>query len=153
MTGDNKHNPGADVIIMTTEILQNNLFKTNNNAYLKIDMDIETELGCVIFDEVHYIDDGERGTVWEQCIILLPNHVQMIMLSATIGEKERFASWIENIKEKPVIICSTDKRVVPLTFYTYFTVPPKLIDTIKPPYKKIFESKNNVIDPITKKYG
>ena len=98
MTGDNKHNPGADVIIMTTEILQNNLFKTNSNAYLKIDMDIETELGCVIFDEVHYIDDGERGTVWEQCIILLPNHVQMIMLSATIGEKERFASWIENIK-------------------------------------------------------
>ena len=150
MTGDNKHNPGADVIIMTTEILQNNLFKTNSNAYLKIDMDIESELGCVIFDEVHYIDDGERGTVWEQCIILLPNHVQMIMLSATIGEKERFASWIENIKQKPVIICSTDKRVVPLTFYTYLTVPPKLIDTIAPPYKKVFESKNNVIDPITK---
>lgn len=149
MTGDNKHNPGADVIIMTTEILQNNLFKTNNNAYLKIDMDLETELGCVIFDEVHYIDDAERGTVWEQCIILLPNHVQMVMLSATIGEKERFAGWIENIKQKPVIICSTDKRVVPLTFYTYFTVPPKLIDTIKLPYKKVFESKNNVLDPIT----
>ena len=150
MTGDNKHNPAADVIIMTTEILQNNLFKTNSNAYLKIDMDLETELGCVIFDEVHYIDDAERGTVWEQCIILLPNHVQMIMLSATIGEKERFAGWIENIKQKPVIICSTDKRVVPLTFYTYLTVPPKLIDTIAPPYKKVFESKNNVIDPITK---
>ena len=48
MTGDNKHNPGADVIIMTTEILQNNLFKTNSNAYLKIDMDLETELGCTI---------------------------------------------------------------------------------------------------------
>ena len=149
MTGDNKHNPGADVIIMTTEILQNNLFKTNSNAHLKIDMDIETELACVIFDEVHYIDDPERGTVWEQCIILLPNHVQMIMLSATIGEKERFASWIETIKEKPVIICSTDKRVVPLTFYTYFTVPSKLIETIKPPYKKVFELKNNVLDPIT----
>ena len=85
MTGDNKHNPNADVIIMTTEILQNNLFKTNQNAYLKIDMDINTELGCVIFDEVHYIDDPERGTVWEQCIIMLPDHIQMVMLSATIG--------------------------------------------------------------------
>ena len=150
MTGDNKHNPGADVIIMTTEILQNNLFKTNQNAYLKIDMDIETELGCVIFDEIHYIDDADRGTVWEQSIILLPDHIQMVMLSATIGEKERFASWIENIKNKKVVICSTDKRVVPLTFYTYFTVPPKLIDTIKPPYKKVFEDKRNAIEPITK---
>ena len=150
MTGDNKHNPGADVIIMTTEILQNNLFKTNQNAYLKIDMDIETELGCVIFDEIHYIDDADRGTVWEQSIILLPDHIQMVMLSATIGEKERFALWIENIKNKKVVMCSTDKRVVPLTFYTYFTVPPKLIDTIKPPYKKVFEDKRNIIDPITK---
>ena len=98
LTGDNKHNPGANVLIMTTEILQNNLFKTNKNAYLEIDMNIETELGCVIFDEVHYIDDHDRGTVWEQCIIMLPDHIQIVMLSATIGEKEKFARWIENIK-------------------------------------------------------
>jgi superfamily II RNA helicase len=150
MTGDNKHNPDADVIIMTTEILQNNLFKSNQNAYLKIEMDIENELGCVIFDEIHYIDDADRGTVWEQSIILLPDHIQMVMLSATIGEKERFAGWIESIKNKKVVICSTDKRVVPLNFYTYFTVPNKLINTIQPPYKKIFESKNNVLDPIIK---
>ena len=150
MTGDNKHNPDADVIIMTTEILQNNLFKSNQNAYLKIEMDIENELGCVIFDEIHYIDDADRGTVWEQSIILLPDHIQMVMLSATIGEKERFAGWIESIKNKKVVICSTDKRVVPLNFYTYFTVPNKLINTIQPPYKKVFESKNNVLDPIIK---
>jgi superfamily II RNA helicase len=150
MTGDNKHNPDADVIIMTTEILQNNLFKTNQNAYLKIEMDIENELGCVIFDEIHYIDDADRGTVWEQSIILLPDHIQMVMLSATIGEKERFAGWIESIKNKKVVICSTDKRVVPLNFYTYFTVPSKLINTIQPPYKKVFEDKNNILDPIIK---
>ena len=137
MTGDNKHDPGADLIIITTEILQNNLFKTNQNAYLKIDMDIENELGCVIFDEVHYIDDADRGTVWEQCIIMLPKHVQMVMLSATIGDKEKFAGWIERIKEKKVIICSTDKRVVPLSFYTYFTVPSKIIENTVQPYKKI----------------
>ena len=150
MTGDNKHDPGADLIIMTTEILQNNLFKTNQNAYLKIDMDIENELGCVIFDEVHYIDDADRGTVWEQCIIMLPKHVQMVMLSATIGDKEKFAGWIERIKEKKVIICSTDKRVVPLSFYTYFTVPSKIIENTVQPYKKILDNKNGVLDNITK---
>ena len=144
LTGDNKHNPGADVIIMTTEILQNNLFR-KKNSYLTIEMDIENELGCVIFDEVHYIDDADRGTVWEQCIIMLPKHVQMVMLSATIGEKEKFAKWIETIKEKKVVICSTNTRVVPLIHYVYFCVPPKMLEVMDPPTKKIFESKNNVL--------
>ena len=144
LTGDNKHNPGADVIIMTTEILQNNLFR-KKNAYLTIEMDIENELGCVIFDEVHYIDDADRGTVWEQCIIMLPKHVQMVMLSATIGEKERFAKWIETIKENKVTICSTTTRVVPLIHYMYFCVPPKMMEVMDPPTKKLFESKNNVL--------
>ena len=148
LTGDNKHNPGADVLIMTTEILQNNLLRTNKNAYLEIDMNIETELACVIFDEVHYIDDPERGTVWEQCIIMLPNQVQMVMLSATIGEKEKFANWIENIKENKVNICSTDKRVVPLSFYTYLAVPNKIIDNMPAINKKLFETKNNTLDLI-----
>jgi superfamily II RNA helicase len=144
LTGDNKHNPGADVIIMTTEILQNNLFR-KKNAYMTIEMDIENELGCVIFDEVHYIDDADRGTVWEQCIIMLPKHVQMVMLSATIGEKEKFAKWIETIKENKVVICSTNTRVVPLMHYVYFCVPPKMLEVMDPPTKKLFESKNNVL--------
>ena len=144
LTGDNKHNPGAQLVIMTTEILQNNLFK-KKNAYLNIEMDIDNDLGCVIFDEVHYIDDADRGTVWEQCIILLPNHVQMVMLSATIGEKERFAKWIETIKENKVTICSTSTRVVPLVHYLYFCVPPKMLEVMDPPTKKLFESKNNVL--------
>ena len=155
LTGDNKHNPGADVLIMTTEILQNNLSRQNKNqnklaSYLSIDMDIETELGCVIFDEVHYIDDADRGTVWEQCIILLPNQVQMVMLSATIGEKEKFAKWIENIKDNKVIICSTTTRVVPLHHYLYFCVPPKMTETMDAPTKKLIESKNNIFDPFDK---
>jgi superfamily II RNA helicase len=150
LTGDNKHNPGADVLIMTTEILQNNLFKTNKNTYLEIDMNIETELGCVIFDEVHYIDDPERGTVWEQCIIMLPDHIQMLMLSATIGEKEKFAKWIENIKHNKVTICSTDKRVVPLSFYTYMVVPNKVITPMPALMKATFEQKSGLLDVIDK---
>jgi superfamily II RNA helicase len=155
LTGDNKHNPSADVIIMTTEILQNNLLKTskNINSYLNIEIDINTELGCVIFDEIHYIDDPERGTVWEQCIIMLPNHIQMVMLSATIGEKEKFADWIENIKSNKVNICSTNTRVVPLTFYIYLTVPKKNIERMPPPIKIMFESKINKIESLQNNFN
>ena len=155
LTGDNKHNPSADVIIMTTEILQNNLLKTNNNtnSYLNIDIDINTELSCVIFDEIHYIDDPERGTVWEQCIIMLPNHIQMVMLSATIGEKEKFAGWIENIKENKVNICSTNTRVVPLSFNIYLTVPKKNMERMPPPTKSMFEKHNNKIESLQSNFN
>jgi superfamily II RNA helicase len=122
LTGDIKHNPGADLLIMTTEILQNKLFRLNTNvsSFFDFDIDIETELGCVIFDEVHYINDKDRGCVWENTIIMLPNHVQFVMLSATIGNPSEFGGWIERIKQKPVAICSTTERVVPLIFYNYF---------------------------------
>jgi superfamily II RNA helicase len=144
-TGDNKHNPSADVLIMTTEILQNKLIHPTA-SHLDFNMD---RVGCVIFDEVHYLDDEDRGTVWEKSIILLPQHIQMVMLSATIGKKEMFASWIEKIKERKVVICSTDKRVVPLMYYQFFTANPKVIDQTKDPaLKRLLESKQNVLDTI-----
>ncbi len=127
LTGDNKHNPFGNVLVMTTEILQNKLFNPNSKLF---EFDI-TNLGCVIFDEVHYIDDEDRGTVWEQSIIMLPDSVQMVMLSATIGEKEQFAGWIERIKNRKVVICGTNTRVVPLVFYNYFTCSKKNIETTK----------------------
>jgi superfamily II RNA helicase len=150
MTGDIKHNPGADLLIMTTEILQNYLFKKKNNVQkLDFDIDIDTQLGCVIFDEVHYIDDPDRGTVWEQTMIMLPNHVQFVMLSATIGQKEQFAQWISGIKNKHVEICSTDKRVVPLYFYNFFTVPDKYIEKIKDKKRKYeYENKKSKLELI-----
>jgi superfamily II RNA helicase len=161
LTGDNKHNPGADVLIMTTEILQNNLFHLSNKKTNLLDftMDMENELACVVFDEVHYIDDAERGTVWEQTMILLPNHVQFIMLSATIGEKEKFAGWIESIKDKKVTICGTNERVVPLTYYSFFTYHEKVIsenntdknknkNKLTKENKTLLESKHNKLEII-----
>lgn len=122
LTGDIKANPCAQVLIMTTEILMNQLFQRTQNAVstnLGFQMDIENELACVIFDEVHYINDNDRGHVWEKSILMLPKHVQMIMLSATIDRPEQFAQWVESTGEKEVWLCPNEKRVVPLTHYVY----------------------------------
>jgi superfamily II RNA helicase len=118
MTGDLKMNPDAQCIIMTTEILRNILYNTNNNNHI----DIHT-VGTIIFDEIHYINDPDRGKVWEECIVLLPKHINLVMLSATIDKPEIFASWIGNIKEKPIHLIPTSHRVVPLKHYFWKSFP------------------------------
>jgi superfamily II RNA helicase len=125
LTGDIKTNPAAQVLIMTTEILMNQLFTQSTDrkdSSLSFSMDIENELGCVVFDEFHYINDAHRGHVWEQSILMLPQHVQMVLLSATLDDPVKSARWIEDRNDqlqKQVVICSTDTRVVPLTHYLY----------------------------------
>lgn len=133
LTGDIKFNPDADVLIMTTEILQNTLFKKDNkNKQLLFEMDIDNDLACVIFDEVHYINDKERGRVWEETIMLLPNHVQMLMLSATIDSPELFALWGESQNPtKDVYLITTYHRVVPLTHYNFVTSNSAIFKAIK----------------------
>jgi superfamily II RNA helicase len=121
MTGDNKIDPNAEIVIMTTEILRNALYD-DGRELVKDDYfsnDFISNLGCVIFDEVHYINDPDRGSVWEETINLLPNNVILVMLSATINNPEKFASWIANIKNKIVTIVPTSHRVVPLEHYIY----------------------------------
>jgi len=133
LTGDNKHNPCANVLIMTTEILYNKLSQYNlkTTPHLDFDLDIENDLGCVIFDEAHYINDEDRGTIWEQSMMLLPNHVQMVMLSATVGNVNYISEWLQDIKQKEVVVCGTSQRVVPLEYYQYFTVPDKDIQVFQ----------------------
>ena len=141
LTGDIEDNRDAQVLIMTTEILANTLMSRNVDKSLssqlecdkkpedglRFEMNFETDLALVVFDEVHYIADQDRGHAWEQSIILLPNNVQLLMLSATISEPEQFASWIENKylnenneNKKQVVLSSTNERVVPLKHYTWF---------------------------------
>lgn len=106
-TGDlDLNSDDAQVLIMTTEILRNQLVTgTLDNV------------SCVIFDEVHWIKDKARGAVWEESIIRMPPGVQMTMLSATLPDAERFGRWISRIKETDVVYVTTDRRVVPLTHY------------------------------------
>lgn len=122
LTGDIKTNPEADVLIMTTEILMNRLFNENKDEKNLFQMDFQEELAAVVFDEIHYINDPDRGQVWEKTILMLPKHVQMIMLSATMDNPERFANWIEENHVKKVYLSSTAHRVVPLSHYGFLTM-------------------------------
>jgi len=137
ITGDIKTNPSASVLIMTTEILLNKLYQlksgTNcvNNA-TSFDMDIVNELACVVFDEIHFICDENRGHIWEQTLMMLPKNIQIIGLSATLDKPDRFAQWIENrnintniIEDKndDKIVYLTKKliRAIPLIHYSFIT--------------------------------
>lgn len=123
-TGDIKTNPEADVLIMTTEILMNRLFNKSleKESAMDFQMNFETELAAVVFDEIHYINDVDRGQVWEKTILMLPQHVQMVMLSATLDKPDLFAKWIEDRHNKQVVLCPTTHRVVPLTHYGFATM-------------------------------
>ena len=105
LTGDVSINPEAQCLIMTTEILQSSLYKNS---------ELLNQVEWVIFDEVHYINDNERGHVWEEILILLPKGIGIIMLSATIPNYMEFAQWVGDIKETKVYVQNTLKRVVPL---------------------------------------
>ena len=166
LTGDIKTNPEADVLIMTTEILMNTLYAKNRketfteakvNANVNttmFEMDFDNELACVVFDEIHYINDQDRGRVWEETIMMLPRHVQMVMLSATLDSPEKFALWCENRGEsvyesgyesgykalenealepinKIVYLTTTYERVIPLTHYSFITCTQSIFKIIK----------------------
>jgi superfamily II RNA helicase len=132
ITGDIKCNPEADVLIMTTEILLNKLYQVKSNSpapssSISFEMDIEQELGCVVFDEIHFINDESRGHVWEQSIMMLPPQVQMIGLSATLDDPAKFAYWLENrgsstkFSDKEVFLTQKQVRAVPLIHYSFIT--------------------------------
>lgn len=121
MTGDIKYAPDASVIIMTTEILRNLLYKQNTSTKdLGITADLSIHgLDAVVFDECHYINDKDRGAVWEETMILLPREVNLVLLSATIDSPELFASWLGDLKKKQIYLISTQYRIVPLQHAVY----------------------------------
>lgn len=99
LTGDRKENAEAPLIVGTTEIYRNQLFDA-----LRRGETVRTDL--VILDEAHYLADEERGHVWEEAIILSPPRVRLLLLSATIGNAEEFAAWIEEVRGSKVRVVS-----------------------------------------------
>jgi len=110
MTGDITINPTATCLVMTTEILRSMLYRGS---------EIMREIAWVIYDEVHYMRDSERGVVWEESIILLPHRVRFVFLSATIPNASQFADWICEIHHQPCHVVYTNYRPVPLQHYIF----------------------------------
>ncbi len=109
MTGDVTINERAPILLMTTEIYRNML----------LEHQIVPNLSYVVFDEIHYMMDPERGTVWEESIIFSPPYVRFLCLSATIPNARQFADWIQTIKKHKVSVVNYMKRAVPLKHYLF----------------------------------
>ena len=161
ITGDTTMNPGAQCLFVTTEILRNTLFKkkwldANEDKKEQITLDIDInpdELGAVVFDEIHYIMDKERGPVWHESIMMLPNTVQIIGLSATIDRPWVLSEWIEKMKEREVWLCPTTTRVIPQHHYGFVTFPKSVMDKLpsdkRDEFEKMYEKELLIKSPKT----
>lgn len=108
LTGDRKDNTDAQLIVGTTEIYRNQLFDS-----LRGGSDVDADL--VVLDEAHYLSDPDRGHVWEEAIILTPPRIRLLLLSATIGNADEFADWIEEVRGvRCGVITRPGARPVPL---------------------------------------
>ena len=120
LTGDVSLNPDASILIMTTEIFRNKVLDESESL---------KKYSWIIFDEIHYIDNEERGSVWEESLMFLPKHMNILGLSATIPNIKQLSDWIESIHSKPIKIVIEDKRPVPLHFF--FQCGNQVIDKIQ----------------------
>ena len=137
LTGDIQINAEASCLIMTTEILRSMLYRG---------ADLIRDVEFVIFDEVHYVNDLERGVVWEEVIIMLPEHVTLILLSATVPNTYEFASWVGRTKKKDIYVISTPKRPVPLEHYLWAgNEIHKIVDADKKFIEKGWKAANDVL--------
>lgn len=103
ITGDIQLNKDAPCLVLTTEILRSMIY--DNDPILQ-------DLEWVVFDEIHYMNDPERGRVWEEVIALLPSHVHMLFLSATTPNAMEFSEWVGRVRRQKVYVVSTDKRPI-----------------------------------------
>lgn len=105
VTGDISINPGAPMLIMTTEIFRN--WCLSDPGQLE-------NISYVVFDEIHYLDDAERGTTWEESILFAPSHIKILGLSATVPNIEEMADWIYSVRGEKVVVIRENERNVPL---------------------------------------
>lgn len=155
LTGDTTINREAQIVVMTTEVFRNMLYGTTFGAI----KDNLKDVKYVVLDEVHYMNDEQRGTVWEESIIYCPTNIQIIALSATVQNSKQLTNWINTVHSGTEHVF-TDFRPVPLRFYYYDSSKPdtvlplltpegKLNKKIKPESKyKYFNKKTAVKNPV-----
>ena len=110
MTGDASINPNSTCIVMTTEVLRSMLYRGG---------DVIREVKWIVFDEVHYMRDRERGVVWEESIIFAPKDARLVFLSATLPNALEFAQWVTSLHNHPCHVVYTDHRPTPLQHYAF----------------------------------
>ncbi|MCK4836364.1 MAG: DEAD/DEAH box helicase [Candidatus Aminicenantes bacterium] len=119
ITGDVSINHTAPLLIMTTEIFRNRILEKKFSF---------SQHTWIIFDEIHYLDDVERGTVWEESLIFLPAHMRFVGLSATIPNLNEFAAWLNGLHHNEISVVKEENRPVPLHYY--FQCRGKIIDNL-----------------------
>jgi ATP-dependent RNA helicase DOB1 len=110
ITGDVVINPSASCLVMTTEILRSMLYRGS---------EVIREVSLIVYDEIHYLRDKERGVVWEESIILAPKSTRFAFLSATLPNARDFAEWIASTHCSPCHVVYTDYRPTPLQHFLY----------------------------------
>ncbi len=132
-TGDVTINPEAPLLVMTTEILRNLILEDSNRL---------DSIYYIVFDEVHYLDDEERGTVWEECIILAPLDIRFLGLSATVPNIDELASWMSSVRNTQFHVIKENNRPVPLR-HRLFSAKYGMVNlkSIRKRYKKKFSER------------
>ncbi|MFK7822524.1 MAG: DEAD/DEAH box helicase [Oligoflexales bacterium] len=136
-TGDIKENLDAPVVIATLESYRNSL--------LGVEPDLDRSL--VIFDEYHFLQDGSRGSAWEEAIILTPFESQILMLSASLSNAGEFAEWLEYLTKRPSVLVEVSKRPVPLANLVWFQGEWVLAESL--PKKVLPKKRGNYLEPLT----
>src|SRR5574344_1598625 len=156
LTGDSTFNRDAQIVVMTTEVFRNMLYCTNFGSI----SDNMQKVKYVVLDEVHYMNDEQRGTVWEESIIYCPTNIQIIALSATVANADKLTEWINTVHAKTELV-DTDFRPVPLRFYYFDSSKPddilplltpsgQLNSKIKPEKKLRFKDRKRVQRSVVK---
>jgi superfamily II RNA helicase len=137
LTGDVSINPNARIVVMTTEVLRNMLYQNDPSI---------DEFTHVVLDEIHYLQDPERGSTWEEVILLLPEEARLVCLSATISNTEQFGGWLRAVRGNVVTIVKRD-RPVPLEVCYCYQDPRTEEAKIRP----LFQKNSKVINPSLQK--
>lgn len=140
VTGDQVIRREAPCLVMTTEILRNILLGGEDLP----------QLLAVVLDEIHFLDDRERGTVWEEVLIYLPPAVKIVGLSATLSNQDEFASWLEHVRQGPVEVVYEGRRAVPLAF-DFLSVDTGLVDPAR--YERLWRKRKGGGGPAGKQKG
>ena len=143
LTGDSSYNRNGQIVVMTTEVFRNMLYGTNFGSAT----DNLKDVRYVILDEVHYMNDEQRGTVWEESIIYCPTNIQIIALSATVANADKLTDWINTVHSDTKLV-NTDFRPVPLRFYYFDSSQPNTILPLLTPSGAL----NNKIKPEKKQF-